>query len=51
MPRRLRIQFEDTIDHVMSRGHARRDIVDDDVDRRQFQDLLAAQFARSRCPS
>jgi putative transposase len=48
MARRLRIQFEGAIYHVMSRGNARRDIVDDDHDRQQFQDLLAAQVGRSR---
>ncbi len=31
----------------MSRGNARQDIVDDDHDRQQFQELLAAQVARS----
>jgi hypothetical protein len=51
MPTRLRIPFEGAIDHVMSRGNARRDIVVNEVDRQQFQDLLAAQVARSRCPS
>jgi putative transposase len=48
MARRLRIQFEGAIYHVMSRGNARREIVDDDLDRQQFQDLLAAQVGRSR---
>ena len=47
MPRRLRIQFEGAICHVMSRGNARQDIVEDDHDRQQFQELLAAQVARS----
>jgi putative transposase len=47
MARRLRIQFEGAIYHVMSRGNARRDIVDDHY-RQQFQDLLAAQVGRSR---
>jgi putative transposase len=48
MPRRLRIQFERAIYHVMSRGNARQDIVEDDHDRQRFQELLAAQVARSR---
>jgi len=47
MPRRLRIQFEGAIYHVMSRGNARQDIVEDDDDRQQFEELLAAQVARS----
>ena len=33
MPRRLRIEFEGAIDHVMTRGNARQDIVHDDDDR------------------
>jgi len=48
MPRRLRIQFEGAIYHVMSRGNARQDIVEDDDDRQQFEELLAAQVARSQ---
>ncbi len=48
MPRRLRIQFPGAIDHVMSQGNVRQDIVDDDHDRQQFLERLAAQAARSR---
>ncbi len=33
MPRRLRIEYEDAIYHVMARGNARQDIVHDDDDR------------------
>ena len=33
MPRKLRLQFEGAIYHVMSRGNARQDIVADDRDR------------------
>jgi hypothetical protein len=33
MPRRLRIEFEGAIYHVMARGNARQDIVHDDDDR------------------
>ena len=33
MPRRLRIEFEGAIDHVMTRGNARQNIVHDDDDR------------------
>jgi hypothetical protein len=42
--------FEGAIDHVMSRGNARRDIVDDSVDRQQFQDHLAAQVGTLAMP-
>jgi REP element-mobilizing transposase RayT len=35
MPRRLRIEFEGAIYHVMARGNARQDIVHDDEDRRR----------------
>jgi hypothetical protein len=31
MPRRLRIEFADAIDHVMARGNARQKIVRDDL--------------------
>jgi putative transposase len=34
MPRRLRIEFEGAIYHVMARGNARQKIVRDDADRR-----------------
>jgi hypothetical protein len=36
MPRRLRIEFEGAIYHVMARGNARQTIVRDDTDRRQL---------------
>ena len=36
MPRRLRIEFEDAIYHVMARGNARQKIVRDDADRRRL---------------
>lgn len=36
MPRRLRIEFEGAIYHVMARGNARQDIVYDDDDRRRL---------------
>jgi putative transposase len=35
MPRRLRIEFEGAIYHVMARGNARQKIVRDDADRRR----------------
>jgi putative transposase len=36
MPRRLRIEFEGAIYHVMARGNARQKIVRDDADRRRL---------------
>ena len=36
MPRRLRIEYQDVIYHVMARGNARQDIVHDDDDRRRI---------------
>jgi len=36
MPRRLRIEFDGAIYHVMARGNARQDIVHDDDDRRRL---------------
>ena len=36
MPRRLRIEYDDAIYHVMARGNARQDIVHDDDDRRRI---------------
>jgi REP element-mobilizing transposase RayT len=38
MPRRLRIEYEGAIYHVMARGNARQDIVHDDDDRRRLVD-------------
>ena len=38
MPRRLRIEFEGAIYHVMARGNARQKIVRDDADRRRLLD-------------
>lgn len=40
MPRRLRIEYEGAIYHVMTRGNARQDIVEDDDDRRRWRSLL-----------
>ena len=48
MPGKLRVQLEGAIDHMMSRGNARRDIVADDRDRRHFVDRLGSQVRRSR---
>src|ERR1700739_85802 len=36
MPRRLRLEFEGAIYHVMNRGNARPDIVQDDDDRNRL---------------
>src|SRR3954468_21826495 len=47
MPRKLRVQFEGAIYHVMSRGNARQDIVADDRDRQHFVDRLGSQVRRS----
>ena len=47
MPRRLRVQFEGAIDHAMSRGNGRQDIVFNDRDRGHFVDLLGARVGRS----
>ncbi len=47
MPRRLRIEYEDAIYHVMTRGNARQDIVHDDDDRRRILDDLERVVARS----
>jgi len=40
MPRRLRIEFEGAIYHVMARGNARQKIVRDDADRRRLVEGL-----------
>ena len=47
MPGKLRVQFEGAIDHAMSRGDARQDIVADDRDRQHFVDRLGSQVRRS----
>jgi hypothetical protein len=36
MPRKLRVQYEGAIYHVMDRGDRREDIFLDDVDRQDF---------------
>lgn len=41
MPRRLRIEYPGAIYHVMARGNARQDIVQDDDDRTRLRDDLA----------
>jgi hypothetical protein len=46
MPRRLRIEFDGAIYHVMARGNARRMIVRDDVDRRRQIDALERTAVR-----
>ena len=47
MPRRLRIEFEGAIYHVMARGNARQDIVYDDDDRRRLLADLERAVVRS----
>src|SRR6476619_6630475 len=47
MPRRLRIEYEDAIYHVMARGNARQDIVHDDDDRRRLLADLERAVERS----
>ena len=46
MPRRLRIEFEGAIYHVMARGNARQKIVRDDADRRRLIDGLELSVVR-----
>jgi REP element-mobilizing transposase RayT len=46
MPRRLRIEFEGAIYHVMARGNARQKIVRDDADRRRLVDSLESAVVR-----
>ncbi len=46
MPRRLRIEFEGAIYHVMARGNARQKIVRDDADRRRLIDSLQRAVVR-----
>ncbi len=47
MPRRLRIEYEGAIYHVMARGNARQDIVHDDDDRRRWLDDLGRAVGRA----
>src|ERR1700751_1523824 len=47
MPRRLRIEYEGAIYHVMTRGNARQDIVHDDDDRRRLLADLERTVLRS----
>ncbi len=46
MPRRLRIQFEGAIYHVMARGNGRQRIVQDDPDRQRLLDDLRRTVLR-----
>jgi hypothetical protein len=46
MPRRLRIEFEGAIYHVMARGIARQKMVRDDADRRRLIDGLEQSVDR-----
>ena len=47
MPRRLRIQYPGAIYHVISRGNARQDVVEDDEDRRRLMGDLERASSRS----
>jgi REP element-mobilizing transposase RayT len=47
MPRRLRIEFEGAIYHVMARGNARQDIVGDDHDRQRLLEDLQRTVTRA----
>jgi len=47
MPRRLRIEYEGAIYHVMARGNGRQKIVRDDVDRRRL--LAGLEHTVTRC--
>ena len=40
MPRKLRVEYEGAIYHVMNRGTRREDIFKDDLDRRRFLSTL-----------
>jgi putative transposase len=46
MPRRLRIEFQGAIYHVMARGNGRQKIVRDDADRRRLVDGLEQSVVR-----
>jgi REP element-mobilizing transposase RayT len=46
MARRLRIQYQDAIYHVMARGNSRQKIVRDDNDRNRLQDYLGRTSIR-----
>lgn len=48
MTRTLRLDFPGALVHVTSRGNARRDIVEDDEDRRHFLQILGEVVARFR---
>lgn len=47
MPRERRIEYEDTIYHVMARGDRREDIVLDDADRDRFEETLEEVIEKS----
>jgi len=47
MPRRLRIEFEGAIYHVMSRGDRREPIYRDDTDRQRFLETLGEACAKT----
>ena len=47
MARKLRLQYEGAIYHVMSRGDRREDIFRDDKDREQFLSTLGEASAKT----
>jgi len=46
MARPLRLEFDGALYHVTSRGNAREDIFDDDIDRKAFLEILAKVVSR-----
>jgi REP element-mobilizing transposase RayT len=46
MARRLRIEYEDAVYHVTSRGNARDKIFSDDPDKEQFLETLTSVIKR-----
>jgi putative transposase len=48
MSRPLRIEFEGALYHVSSRGNARQNIYEDDIDRHRFLELLAREINQQR---
>ena len=46
MPRRIRVQFEGAVYHVMARGNERAEISRDDQDRQRFLETLGEAVAQ-----
>jgi len=47
MPRKLRVEYEGAVYHVMSRGDQRERIYVDDADRRRFLETLGEACAKA----